>query len=34
MLDVLGLPVHKFFQFFLLLLQLTRGNSRLLPHRL
>jgi hypothetical protein len=34
MLDVLGLPVHKFFQFFLLLFLLTRGNSRLLPQRL
>jgi hypothetical protein len=34
MLDVLGLPVHKFFQFFLLLFLLTRGNSRLQPHGL
>jgi hypothetical protein len=32
MLDVLGLPVHKFFQIFILLLRLTRDNSRLLPY--
>lgn len=34
MLDVLGLPVHEFFRIFLLLLRLTHGNPRLLPHRI